>query len=180
MLTAKHPTSCFLAATAREASYPQLIFNNQNNCMGIGTSASGSLQFGTANGGCSALTTTAMTVAQSGNIGIGTPNPAHLLHVAGTIGAEEVIVSSTGADFVFDPGYQLKPLSDVADYISANHHLPDIPSATEMKENGVGLAEMQSKLLAKIEELTLHLIEEKQRNDLLEGRITALEAQKVR
>ncbi len=116
-------------------------------------------------------------VDSSGNVGIGTTTPAHLLHVAGKIGAEEVIVSSTGADYVFDPGYVLKPLDDVAAYIAANHHLPDVPSAAEMKQSGVGVAEMQSKLLAKIEELTLHLIEEKQRNDQLERRNDQMQEQ---
>lgn len=86
----------------------------------------------------------------------------------GTIGATEVIVSSTGADYVFDPAYHLRGLADVSAYIQQNHHLPDIPSEAEVKEKGVGIGEMQSKLLAKIEELTLHLIQEHERNDRLE------------
>ena len=119
----------------------------------------------------------------SGNVGIGTPSPAHLLHVAGTIGAEEVIVSSTGADYVFRPGYRLRPLSEVASYIEANHHLPDIPSADEVKQKGMGVGEMEAKLLAKIEELTLHMIQADERNSRLEkqnqdlrDRIARLEA----
>jgi hypothetical protein len=91
-----------------------------------------------------------------------------LLQVAGTIGAEEVIVSSTGSDFVFQPGYRLSPLREVAKYIGENHHLPGIPSAAEVKEKGVSLGEMQTKLLAKVEELTLHMIQEHERNDRLE------------
>jgi hypothetical protein len=93
-------------------------------------------------------------------VGIGTINPQHLLHVAGTIGAEEVLITSTGADYVFDPGYKLKPLSEVASYIEANHHLPDIPSADEVKQKGMGVGEMEAKLLAKVEELTLHMIQQ--------------------
>jgi hypothetical protein len=96
-----------------------------------------------------------LSVTAAGNVGIGTASPQHLLHVAGTIGAEEVIVSSTGADYVFEPEYRLAPLGEVADYIKANHHLPEIPSAAEVVEKGVSLGDMQSKLLAKIEELTL-------------------------
>jgi hypothetical protein len=110
-----------------------------------------------------------------GNVGIGTASPQHLLHVAGTIGAEEVIVSATGADYVFQPGYHLQPLSEVSDFIQENHHLPDIPSESEVKERGLSLGDMQTKLLAKIEELTLHMIEEDKRLHQAEERNETLE-----
>jgi hypothetical protein len=110
-----------------------------------------------------------------GYVGIGTTSPAHLLHVAGTIGAEEVIVSSNGADYVLDPGYRLKPLSEVSEYIKQNHHLPEIPPATEIQEKGVSVGEMQTKLLAKIEELTLHMIRAEEENRKLRERIERLE-----
>jgi hypothetical protein len=127
----------------------------------------------------------------SGNVGIGTPNPQHLLQVAGTIGAEEVLITSTGADYVFEPGYRLRPLPEIASYIEAKHHLPDIPSADEVKRKGMGVGEMETKLLAKVEELTLHLIqqdkenrelrehmtEQEKQNQELRGRIARLEAQ---
>ena len=67
-------------------------------------------------------------------------------------------------------------MSEVADYISANGHLPEIPSAKEVKEKGVSLGDMQSKLLAKIEELTLHMIEAEKENAELRARIARLEA----
>jgi hypothetical protein len=117
-----------------------------------------------------------LTILPSGNVGIGTTNPQHLLHVAGTIGAEEVIVSSTGADYVFGPDYRLPSLTEVAAYIADHHHLPDIPSAPEMKENGIGVADMQAKLLAKIEELTLHMIQAEKENHELRERIGRLES----
>jgi hypothetical protein len=104
------------------------------------------------------------TFAFNGSVGIGTTNPVHQLQVAGTIGAEEILVTSTGADYVFEPGYRLRPLSEVAGYIQANHHLPDIPSADEVKQKGMGLGEMQAKLLAKVEELTLHMIQQDKEN----------------
>lgn len=108
-----------------------------------------------------------MLIDSAGNVGIGTANPQRLLHVAGTIRAEEILVTSTGADYVFAPGYRLKPLSEVALYIQANHHLPDIPSADEVKKNGMGLGEMEAKLLAKVEELTLHIIQQEKDNQEL-------------
>jgi hypothetical protein len=101
-------------------------------------------------------------------IGIGTASPQHTLHVAGTIGAQEVIVSANGADYVFQPDYHLSPLTEVATYIEQNHHLPGIPSAKEVQVEGVNLGDMQTKLLAKIEELTLHMIQLDERNARLE------------
>jgi len=114
-------------------------------------------------------TTSVMTLLASGNVGIGTTSPQHPLHVAGTIGAEEVIVSSTGADYVFDRGYRLAPLTEIAAYINENHHLPDIPSASEIQQEGASVGEMQAKLLAKIEELTLHMILRHDRPDASPG-----------
>ena len=112
--------------------------------------------------------TEAMRIVSTGAVGIGTANPVHPLQVAGTIGAEEVIVSATGADYVFDKAYQLEPLSGVADYVAANHHLPGIPSAKEVQEKGLSVGEMQTKLLAKIEELTLHMIAQQKKIEELE------------
>jgi hypothetical protein len=145
-------------------SYAAITSIYQN---GTGNSL-GSLAISTRQNTSDTNLTPRLWVSYNGNIGIGTTSPAHLLHVAGTIGAEEVIVSATGADYVFDPGYKLKPLSEVAAYIDQNHHLPDIPSAAEVAEKGIGLGEMQAKLLAKVEELTLHMIEAEERNKRLE------------
>ncbi len=144
--------------------------------------SAGAMTFGTRQNSGDTTMQPAMTIASNGYVGIGTWGPAHLLHVAGTIGATEVIVSATGADYVFDPGYRLRPLSEVAAYIQQNHHLPDIPSATEVKEKGVSVGEMESKLLAKVEELTLEMIQVSEQskqiakeNQRLKERIARLE-----
>jgi len=105
-----------------------------------------------------------------GSVGIGTVNTAgYKLAVDGSIGARDIVVTATPwSDYVFQPGYQLRPLSEVSAFIQANRHLPEIPSEAEVKQKGVSVGEMQAKLLAKIEELTLHMIAEHERNNRLE------------
>jgi hypothetical protein len=99
-----------------------------------------------------------LSVEASGNVGIGTTNPTQKLSVNGTIRAKEVIVDTGWSDYVFDANYRLAPLSEVEARIKAEKHLPGIPSAAEIDAGGVSLGDMQSRLLAKIEELTLHQI----------------------
>jgi hypothetical protein len=108
------------------------------------------------------------------NVGIGTDlssNPNNYkLAVNGTIGAKEIKVEvNTWSDFVFHDKYYLKTLQEVEDYININNHLPDIPAAKEVEENGVNVAEMDAKLLQKIEELTLYMIEMNKRVNTLES-----------
>jgi hypothetical protein len=67
-------------------------------------------------------------------------------------------------DYLFVPGYPLMGLKDTAPFIRENGHLPNIPSEAEVKEKGVPLGEMESKFLAKVEELTLHMIQADERN----------------
>ncbi len=114
-------------------------------------------------------------IAGSGSVGIGTTNPQYPLSVNGTIQAKEVLVNTGWSDYVFDPNYRVRSLTEVAAFIKANHHLPDIPSEAEVKKNGVSLGDMQSKLLAKIEELTLQMIQLDERNNALEKKLAQLE-----
>ena len=117
-----------------------------------------------------------MVINPYGSVGIGTTDPSYPLSVNGTIQAKEVIVNTGWSDYVFAPDYPLGQLKDVAAYIKQNHHLPDIPSAEEVKEKGVSLGDMQSKLLAKVEELTLHMIQADERSNRLEFCLHALDS----
>ncbi|SBW04843.1 hypothetical protein [uncultured Dysgonomonas sp.] len=106
---------------------------------------------------------------ESGNIGIGTLSPQAKLDVKGTIRAKEVKIemnAGEGADFVFDPDYNLRSLAEVEAFINGNKHLPEIPSEKQMTEDGLDMSKMQIKLLQKIEELTLYIIQQqKQLNE---------------
>ena len=96
----------------------------------------------------------------SGNVGIGTTSPDYKLDVNGTIRTRELKVDMLGADFVFEDDYQLRSLTEVEEFIQTNNHLPDVASAIQMQEEGVNQSEMNQKLLQKIEELTLYLIQQ--------------------
>lgn len=104
--------------------------------------------------------TNSFVIDQNGNFGIGTTAADAKLTVNGDIHAEEVKVdlSVPGPDYVFKDDYDLRTLKETKDYIQEHGHLPNIPSAKEMEENGVKLGVMNMKLLEKIEELTLYII----------------------
>ncbi len=98
--------------------------------------------------------------AETGNIGIGTTTPSEKLSVDGTVLAKKVRVSITGwPDYVFNPKYKLRSLSELESYIQVNQHLPEVPSAKEVEANGLDLGDMDATLLKKVEELTLYMIE---------------------
>lgn len=125
-----------------------------------------------------------MFISDGGKVGIGL-DPAELnttteyrLYVAKGILTERVKVAlrstSDWADYVFKPGYKLLSLTDVESYIQKNGHLPGVPSAEEVKEQGIDMAQMDAKLLEKIEELTLYMIELKKENEALRTKLDAL------
>ena len=77
----------------------------------------------------------------------------------GLLRAREIRVDQdTWADNVFDDDYNLPKLGDVAQFIKVNHHLPGVPSAEQIDQDGLNLGEMQKIQMQKIEELTLYLI----------------------
>lgn len=126
-----------------------------------------------------------MRILGNGNVAIGTQDPkGYKLAVAGKIVSEEVVVKlkANWPDFVFDDTFTLTPLSALETFIKAEKHLPEVPTAEQIKENGVEIGEMNRVLLKKIEELTLYLIEQDKRLMELEqviksqsARLSALE-----
>ena len=81
--------------------------------------------------------------------------------IDGKLFAKEIEVkTNVWADFVFKPNYKLMPLDELESFIKTNNHLPNIPSEAEVKADGINIAEMNAKLLQKVEELTLYVIEQ--------------------
>lgn len=130
-------------------------------------------------------------LSYSGSLAIGTTTHSdYALAVAGEIGAEEVTILAQSAwpDYVFEQDYALQSLQETEAFIAKNKHLPDVPSAGEVADNGIKVGEMQAVLLKKIEELTLHLIKKdkeiealkqaNQRFASIESRLSKLESEK--
>ena len=98
--------------------------------------------------------------------------------VNGKIACRELEVSTAAwSDFVFQNNYRLPPLDEVAAFISENKHLPGIPSEKEVMKDGFNVGVMSSKLLQKIEELTLYMIELKKENEALKTQIGSIQLQ---
>lgn len=114
-----------------------------------------------------------------GNVRIGSANvPAGFkMSVDGKIIAEEIEVrlSQDWPDYVFDEKYDLMPLDELGENLQENKHLPGVPSAAEVEENGIGMGELQTILLHKVEELTLYVLMLKEENEVLQQRIECLE-----
>jgi hypothetical protein len=114
----------------------------------------------------------------SGIVGIGTanlPSSAYKLLVNGKIKAEEVNVLVDVADYVFEPHYDLRSLEEVEAYIKENKHLPGVPGKAEVDVTGFEVGFMTNKVLEKVEELTLYIIELKKENKELKERLDAIE-----
>lgn len=95
-----------------------------------------------------------------GPVGINTFNTTgYALAVNGNIRSKEVIVETNWADYVFEKEYSLMPLTEVEEFIRMHKHLPNIPSAGQVEEKGLPLGDMQRRMMEKIEELTLHIIQ---------------------
>ncbi|MBN2668977.1 MAG: hypothetical protein JXR60_07095, partial [Bacteroidales bacterium] len=85
----------------------------------------------------------------------------------------EIVVQASypWSDFVFAKEYKLRSIQEVEKYIEEHHHLPEMPSADDVEQNGINVGEMDAKLLQKIEELTLYIIEQQKEIELLKKEI---------
>jgi trimeric autotransporter adhesin len=122
----------------------------------------------------------AFNMLQNGNVLIGKTtqtNASYMLDVNGNARANRVTVNTTGADFVFEPDYKLPSLIDVENFIKVNHHLQGIATAAEMQQDGIELGANQTKLLQKLEELTLYIIEQNKIQTMQKNEISDLKNQ---
>ncbi len=109
----------------------------------------------------------------------GTPSGYNLFVSNGIITEKlKVAVKTTSewSDYVFAEDYRLMPLEEVEQFVKSNNHLPNVPSALEVVENGIDVVRMDAKLLEKIEELTLYMIQLKKENDELKNEIEAIKS----
>ena len=115
-----------------------------------------------------------------GNVLIGKTtqtNTSYKLDVNGNIRANKVVVNTTGADFVFDPAYQPPSFDSLRSFIQAHHHLPGIPAASEMQQQGLDVGTNQALLLQKIEDLTLYILRQDSVQQVLLDRLSQQQAQ---
>ena len=129
------------------------------------TNTTGFWNFANANG------ETEFRISRSGTGGVElTVDSSGNLVIRGTL----TTAGPTYPDYVFDADYDLMDLSELDTFISENHHLPNIPTASELKER-VNVNELQRVMLEKIEELTLHAISQQKAIDALQARLDAKE-----
>ncbi len=114
-------------------------------------------------------------IKMDGNIGINQEPGTEALEIGGNIKCNAVKINNwtiEAPDYVFEKDYNLPSLSAVEKHIVIEKHLPGVPSAAEMKKNGVDLSEMNMTLLQKVEELTLYVIEQNKKIEALEKKVS--------
>lgn len=119
--------------------------------------------WGEANSNFQDLSVERMRIKYNGNILIGKStqtNISYKLDVNGDVRANKLVVNTTGADYVFNKDYELPSLDSLKLFIKNNHHLPEIAPAEKMQKAGMDVGGNETKLLQKIEELTLYIIKQ--------------------
>jgi hypothetical protein len=156
--------------------------NNSGSVLTVINSA-GSVGIGTSTPNTNAKLDVSGNIFSSGKIAIGTTDMAKIstysLAVNGDAIFNKVKVKLYGVwpDYVFHRTYPLLPLSEVEKFIQQNNHLPEVPSAKEVEENGLDLGDNQTILVKKIEELTLYLIEQNKKIEEQQQQIKSLQSQ---
>lgn len=124
---------------------------------------------------------TKLYVSGTGQVGVNTTNVAngYELSVAGQIICAELVVQDIGQwpDYVFAADYDLMSLDELESSIQKHRHLPGIPKAGDVEAQGVSLGDMQKKMMEKIEELTLYVLQQNKQLKTQEERIESLRAQ---
>lgn len=171
---------------------PKYSFTNADITLGKNTTTQApEISFGSQGGGISVGTDRIMnfatgTVGITGDVsitdkvGIGCENTVegYALAVKGGLISTRVSVMDIDEwpDYVFGSDYECMSLYELEKYIGLNHHLPEVPSAEEVSEQGIDLGEMNAILLQKVEELTLHVIELQKQIDAQQNEIDELKA----
>lgn len=175
-----------IGANARVLTSNALVLGNNVN-VGIGTSApQNRLELTAGVDGRSGLRLTNLTAqSPASDAAVAkflTVTDQGDVTLAGRLSAQVMQVQPTSerqwADYVFAPAYRLQPLSDVERYVQRHGHLPGIPSAGEMVNQGIDLTTLLATLVQKNEELTLHLIEQQKRIERLEQQNRRLRARR--
>jgi len=140
---------------APAANQGQLVFQNVSNAI-IGTNGANLF---ISPGGTNKMSTAFLT---DGSVGIGTTKTTgYSLAVNGPAIFTKAVVKlyANWPDYVFAPVYKLPTLPEVEAYINKHQHLADIPSSADIEKDGIDLGDNQAKLLKKVEELTLYMID---------------------
>ena len=111
----------------------------------------------------------------NGRVGFGTQTQGDFqVSIAGKLRAEELNIITGWADYVFHDDYKLMPIKELENYIENNARLPGMPSAEEVSQNGADIGATTTKLLEKIEELTLYIIEQNKESEALKKQVAEL------
>jgi len=166
--------------TDNSPSYGSYVYTNANNSPGhaygvyaaVSSSGTGNhyAVYGSASGGWAGYFPTGNTYIWNLRVGATTGAAGYKVSVDGKIMCEElrVALSSNWPDYVFEKDYELMPLIELEKSIIKNKHLPGIPSASNIKENGIMVGDMTEILTKKVEELTLYIIELNKKVEKLE------------
>jgi hypothetical protein len=162
------------------------LANNDNQYFGFGTNPS-TLRYqvdATTTdhvfyaGSSSTVSNELMRIKGNGNVSIGVTTPAtgYKLTVAGKIICTELKVQlQPFPDYVFEKNYKLRTIKEVENHIDTYKRLPGMPSAAEVESKGMNVGEMQGKVVEKVEELTLYIIQQQKQIEASQKQVEALQ-----